>query len=205
MLLMSLHSSFNSLTTSFSKAEGHSEGSGHFFVSIVTELSSPRLDSSVISRDCEWELWRSELRHGEEEERLRSKKLRRGERVRVKWKSWRVKKDWKWERERERLTLRERGREWSSSTCTSLIWPPGCRTMAGNRSMELSPCQRACVALIQGPVAPTPPCAPQIRHCAAGSKGQGPATDGRAKAGSRGGVVVWGKGDWCRSGDLVIK
>lgn len=111
MLLMSLHSSFNSLTTSFSKAEGHSEESGHFFVSIVTELSSPRQDSSVISRDCEWELWRSELRHGEEEERLRSKKLRRGERVRVKWKSWRVKKDWKWERERGLHWEREGERE----------------------------------------------------------------------------------------------
>lgn len=58
--------------------------------------------------------------------------------------------------------MRER-EDGNSSTCTRLISAPGCRTMAGNKCMELFP--RAGIrAPYPGSRGPAPPCGQQRRH-----------------------------------------
>lgn len=155
--------------------------SGRFAVAMATELLSGRLDSSVITRE-------------RERNRLCGRRKSVSKNIldeRKNWaRKWKVVKEWEWSgRGGWRVKKNEsKGKEkWARVRLRE-----GERASVGRKQLYLHeaylgsrlqnngrkrvhgtfPSERACVPLIQGLVAPAPPCGQQRRHSLSGRRGR---------------------------------
>lgn len=154
--------------------------SGHIAVAIDTKLLSERLDSSVIigerEKKTEWETWKSEQGHPGQEEKL-SQKIRSRERVKVKWKGWKVRESECESKGKEnwvRVRLRERERVCRTETALPARGLSGLQ--AAEQWQETSAWNFSLRAGMRAPYpgsrGPAPPCVQQRCHSVR-SSGQG--------------------------------